>query len=111
MSNIEIETQAPTVEEAIQKGLQELGVERDKVDVQILDEGSSGLFGLMGAKPAIVRMQLTAGGAPAAGTVRAIDVPIVLLEATLIFLTNAICAAAGTANNAADSASTVNTKK
>lgn len=57
MNSKEIETQAPTVEEAIQKGLESLKVEKDQVDVKILDEGSTGLFGLMGAKPAIVRLK------------------------------------------------------
>lgn len=57
----EIETQAPTVEEAIQKGLEQLQVEKNKVDVRILDEGSKGLFGLMGAKPAIVSLKIKQG--------------------------------------------------
>ncbi|MBD3271460.1 MAG: KH domain-containing protein [Elusimicrobia bacterium] len=64
----EIETQAPTVEEAIRKGLNELAVEKDKVDVRILDEGSSGLFGLMGAKPAIVRLKLKNAAEPSQST-------------------------------------------
>lgn len=57
----EIETQAPTVEEAIQEGLEQLQVEKNKVDVRILDEGSKGLFGLMGAKPAIVHLKIKQG--------------------------------------------------
>lgn len=58
MSIKETETQAPTIEEAIQKGLEKLQAEKNEVDVRILDEGSKGLFGLMGAKPAIVRLKL-----------------------------------------------------
>lgn len=61
MKTKEIETQAPTVEEAIQKGLEQLQVEKNKVDVRILDEGSKGLFGLMGAKPAIVSLKIKQG--------------------------------------------------
>lgn len=41
-----LEVNAPTVDEAIKKGLQELGVERSAVDIEVLDEGSQGLFGL-----------------------------------------------------------------
>lgn len=46
-----------TVEEAIARGLETLGVAKDAVDVEILDEGSRGIFGL-GARPARVRLRL-----------------------------------------------------
>lgn len=39
-----LEVIAPTVEEAIEKGLEELGLNRDDVDVEILDEGKRNLF-------------------------------------------------------------------
>jgi len=41
-----LEIIAPTVDEAIAKGLVELGLSQDEVDVKVLDEGSTGLFGL-----------------------------------------------------------------
>lgn len=41
-----LEIIAPTVDEAIEKGLIELGLSREDVDIKILDEGSAGLFGL-----------------------------------------------------------------
>jgi spoIIIJ-associated protein len=41
-----LEKIAPTIEEAIEKGLEELGMPRDAVDIEILDEGTKGLFGL-----------------------------------------------------------------
>jgi len=44
------------VEEAIKKGLEELGLSRDDVEVKILDQGKAGLFGLMGASPAKVKL-------------------------------------------------------
>lgn len=50
-----IEIRGRTVEEAINKGLQELGVARDQVDVELLNEGSRGLFGLGGTE-AVVRL-------------------------------------------------------
>jgi len=49
-------------EEAIKKGLAECGLTRDTADIKILDEGTSGLFGLMGSKPARVIVVPKAGG-------------------------------------------------
>lgn len=53
--------QAKTVDEAIEAALDELGVERDMVEVEVLGEGSRGLFGLIGSQPAQVRVRVTAG--------------------------------------------------
>ena len=50
----ELEIEGKTAEEAIQAGLKKLGCSRDKVEVKILNEGTTGLFGLMGTKPARV---------------------------------------------------------
>ena len=47
---------ARTVEEAIELGLQELQVSIGDVDVQVVEEGSKGLFGLFGSRPAKVRL-------------------------------------------------------
>lgn len=52
----EIEIEGKTIEEAIKDGLEKLGTTRDKVEIKILDEGTSGLFGLMGSKPSRVRL-------------------------------------------------------
>jgi len=41
-----LEIIAPTIDEAIEKGLRDLGLPREEIEVEILDEGSSGLFGL-----------------------------------------------------------------
>ncbi|MFN2233303.1 MAG: RNA-binding cell elongation regulator Jag/EloR [Anaerolineales bacterium] len=41
-----LEKIAPTIEEAIENGLDELGLTREAVEVEILDEGNKGLFGL-----------------------------------------------------------------
>ena len=43
-----LEIIAPTVEEAIQQGLEQLGLTADAVSVEVLDSGSKGLFGLGG---------------------------------------------------------------
>ena len=51
-----LETSARTVEEAIEQGLKELGVGIGDVDVQVLEEGSKGLFGLFGSRLAKVSL-------------------------------------------------------
>ena len=53
----EIEIVAGSVEEAIEKGLSELEVSEEDVDLEILDQGSRGLFGL-GSRQARVRLSL-----------------------------------------------------
>ncbi|MCL2144016.1 MAG: protein jag [Endomicrobia bacterium] len=58
----EIEMTGKNVEEAIKKGLEKLGCTKEQVQIKVLDEGTTGLFGLMGAKPARV---LIAGNAKA----------------------------------------------
>jgi spoIIIJ-associated protein len=54
-SKREIESSGSNVDEAIAAGLGQLGVGRDVVDVEVLDEGSRGLLGI-GARPARVRL-------------------------------------------------------
>jgi len=41
-----VEVHAPTVEDAIEKGLDQLGLPRDAVEVEILDEGYPGFLGV-----------------------------------------------------------------
>lgn len=59
-----LEIIAPTVEEAIAQGLEQLGLTADAVSVEVLDAGNKGLFGL--GKPH-VRVRLTVN--PPAGSV------------------------------------------
>ena len=56
-SRATLEIIAPTIEEAIEKGLKEFGVSRERVEVEVLDEGGKGLFGL-GNRQARVRLAL-----------------------------------------------------
>lgn len=56
-----LEIIAPTIEEAIEKGLQNLGLPRESVDVEILDEGSKGLFGLR-SRQARIRLRIKETG-------------------------------------------------
>jgi spoIIIJ-associated protein len=50
-----------TVEEAVGAALAALGVERDLCSVEVLEEPSRGLFGLLAAREARVRVAVTAG--------------------------------------------------
>lgn len=57
-----LEVIAPSVEEAVAKGLEELGLTEDDVEVEVLDTGSRGLFGL-GARQARIRLKIKEAGA------------------------------------------------
>lgn len=49
-----VEAIGKTVEEAVKSGLSDLGLTRDEAEIEILDEGSKGLFGLVGRRHARV---------------------------------------------------------
>ena len=53
-----IEVEGRSVEEAIQRALETLGVSRDEVTVKIVCEEKKGLFGMEGAKPAKIKVSL-----------------------------------------------------
>jgi len=55
MSEKSIEIRAPTVEEAIARGLETLGATRDEVEIEVVQQPSRGVLGL-GAREAIVRL-------------------------------------------------------
>ena len=59
-----IEATGADVEAAIAAGLARLGVERDAVETEVLDEGNRGLFGL-GGREARVRLTVKPQAAPA----------------------------------------------
>lgn len=46
-----------TVEEAVQSALLELKTTRDRVEIQIVDEGKKGLLGIFGSRPAVVKVK------------------------------------------------------
>ena len=46
---------AKTVEDAVDEGLRQLGVSREEVNIEVLDEGSRGILGI-GASDALVRL-------------------------------------------------------
>ncbi|HPF21263.1 MAG TPA: RNA-binding cell elongation regulator Jag/EloR [Syntrophomonas sp.] len=51
-----VEKKGKTIDDAIQAALEELGCGLDEVEVEILEEGSKGLLGLIGSKPAAVKV-------------------------------------------------------
>lgn len=54
----EVTATGQTVEEAVQSALKQLNTSRDQVDVEIIDEGKKGIFGLFGSKPGIVKVSI-----------------------------------------------------
>ena len=61
-----VEASGKTVEEAIEKALEELGAERDEVDVEVLSEARGGLLGVGGGQ-ARVRVRLLEEATPEPG--------------------------------------------
>lgn len=57
-ANKSIEVEGKTVEEAIKKALQQLQLPRSKVKIEVLSDEVRGLFGMPGAKPAMVRVSV-----------------------------------------------------
>lgn len=53
-----IEKTGKSVEEAVKSALSELNLTEDKVEVEVLEEGSKGLFKIIGVKPARVRIKV-----------------------------------------------------
>ena len=47
---------AKTTEEAISLGLEKLGVSFEDVKIEVVEEGSKGFLGILGVKPAVVRL-------------------------------------------------------
>ena len=74
-----LEVIAPTVEEAISKGVSELGVPEDAVDVEILDTGSRGVLGI-GSRQARIRLVVKAYQPQEATTEPSPDSSIAQLE-------------------------------
>jgi spoIIIJ-associated protein len=53
-----IETMGKTVDDAINNALAELKLTRDKIEVEITDEGSKGFLNIIGVKPAKIRVSV-----------------------------------------------------
>jgi spoIIIJ-associated protein len=66
MERTTLEIIAPSVEEAVARGVEQLGISPDMVDVDILDEGAKGFLGF-GSRQVRVRLTLKAAEAAPAG--------------------------------------------
>jgi spoIIIJ-associated protein len=55
----DVEASGKTVDEAIAKALQQLGLDRSQVDVEVISEGRTGLFGLGGESARVLVKPLT----------------------------------------------------
>lgn len=79
-----LEIIAPSVDEAIEKGLSDLGLPREAVDIEILDEGTKGLFGI-GNRQARIRLTIRSGSEERAAELRegAVEPEIETLQTTM----------------------------
>jgi spoIIIJ-associated protein len=66
-----LEVIAPSIEEAIEKGLNDLGLTEEDVDVEILDEGKKGFLGLSTRQARVALMIKSSGAAKAVKTAKA----------------------------------------
>lgn len=53
-----VEKTAKTVEEAVELGIEELGIKRENAEIEILSEPSNGLFGFIGTRSAKVKISM-----------------------------------------------------
>ncbi|WP_066634175.1 RNA-binding cell elongation regulator Jag/EloR [Desulfolucanica intricata] len=77
-----IEKTGKTIDDAVNAALAEFGVSREKVEVEILENPSKGLFGFFGSKPARVKVILQSSPSENAvnllkNIVNAMDLPVV----------------------------------
>jgi len=70
MERTTLEIIAPSVEEALARGLEQLGVSKEMVDVDVLDEGTRGFLGL-GSRQVRVRLSLKSADAPSPSSLQA----------------------------------------
>ncbi|RQD73907.1 MAG: protein jag [Candidatus Syntrophonatronum acetioxidans] len=51
-----VEVTGKTIDEAVEKGLEELGIEKDNAEIEVLCEPSNGLFGFIGTRTAKIKV-------------------------------------------------------
>ena len=54
----EIEIEATSVKQAIERAVKELKTPKDQLAIKVLSEGQAGLFGMGGAKPAKIKARI-----------------------------------------------------
>jgi len=53
-----VEKTARTVDDAVDQAIAELGISRDEIDIEVINQPSKGFLGLLGAKPARVKVMV-----------------------------------------------------
>lgn len=53
-----VEKTAKTVDDAVDQAIAELGISRDEIDIEVIDQPTRGFLGLLGAKPARVKVMV-----------------------------------------------------
>lgn len=53
-----VEKTAKTVDDAVDQAISELGISREEIDIEIIDQPTKGFLGLLGAKPARVKVMV-----------------------------------------------------
>ncbi|WP_244835507.1 RNA-binding cell elongation regulator Jag/EloR [Clostridium sp. BJN0001] len=53
-----VETEGKTIDEAIEKALEELKTEKEYVNIDVIDHGSKGIFNVIGVRPVKIRVSL-----------------------------------------------------
>jgi spoIIIJ-associated protein len=74
-----LEVIAPSVEEAVAKGLTDLGMTEEAVEIEVLDPGSRGLFGL-GSRQARIRLTIKASTSTDSAPSKPKPVPIEIAQ-------------------------------
>ena len=64
-----------TVEDAIEEGLKQLGISREEAVVHVVEQPSSGLFGLIRKKDAVVDISVKEAGVPEEDVLENVDYP------------------------------------
>lgn len=83
MERTTLEVIAPSVEEALADGLQQLGVTEDQVELEVIDEGNRGFLGF-GARQVRVRLSLKVAGESRPAKAVQDDAPIVTTDDPLL---------------------------
>jgi spoIIIJ-associated protein len=60
MSSLELEFEEKSLEAAIEEACEKFRLPREKLDIEIISKGSSGIFGIVGAKKAKIRVKAKA---------------------------------------------------
>jgi spoIIIJ-associated protein len=75
MPSLEIE--GKSIEEAIQAACQQLNVSKDRLEIQVISSGSSGIFGIVGSKKARIRATVIEEESPEISAPDPADSPII----------------------------------